>query len=539
MPGTGVTTWKVGAPDRPLFASSKAVDRSQVFTSTQLAQGFDAIVDGSIAASDPDILLFKGVMEAIGYCDSVLGLNYATIGVKPGSSGGAAYVENSAAPYGDGSGLLGLLLIGLAAGTGTMSGSEALHNVEWTFSSGGTALAPISDLHIVNMQINIGVAGTWFFASSTCIFENVHIRYTTTGTLDIGDATSFNNGTLLFWNSKVSRSSSGTISIGAIDVTLTNTLIETGVTVQSAFNSWRQFGGAMTSTATITALRIHMAGVEMAGTVTVTTTGGTIDMDGILRHHDNSSCALTISGTSARIRVTGMFSSVTSAGVASSHKPKQFDIDVTNCDITGPAVVNIAAQNTSGSIVILRGNAISGSITTGASSGAAVIGLDAIGLTGSAISYSTRGTGTTGTSKPYAFDASSSNNVILYRTTGWANAGTNAGGATNVFVPDDLALGTEIDDHLLDPTDAHDASAVSFSPTGTIVATDVQAMGAELDGDIQAHIADATAAHAASAISYAGSAGLSASDVEAAIDELDTEKLSSVINDPIYRTRAW
>lgn len=76
--------------------------------------------------------------------------------------------------------------------------------------------------------------------------------------------------------------------------------------------------------------------------------------------------------------------------------------------------------------------------------------------------------------------------------------------------------------HLADPTDAHDASAISFAPAGTIAATEVQAALAELDGDIQAHIADGSAAHAASAISYAGGPGLSATDVEGALDELAT-----------------
>ena len=39
--------------------------------------------------------------------------------------------------------------------------------------------------------------------------------------------------------------------------------------------------------------------------------------------------------------------------------------------------------------------------------------------------------------------------------------------------------------HLADTSDAHDASAISFSPTGGLAATDVQAMGAELDAEKQ------------------------------------------------------
>jgi hypothetical protein len=78
--------------------------------------------------------------------------------------------------------------------------------------------------------------------------------------------------------------------------------------------------------------------------------------------------------------------------------------------------------------------------------------------------------------------------------------------------------------HLADATDAHDASAISNVPAGTIAATDVQAAINELDGDITAHLADATDAHDASAISSVPAGGLAATDVQAALNELDTEK---------------
>lgn len=76
------------------------------------------------------------------------------------------------------------------------------------------------------------------------------------------------------------------------------------------------------------------------------------------------------------------------------------------------------------------------------------------------------------------------------------------------------------------------ATAVAFTPTGSIAATTVAAALAELDTEkattsaLADHVNDTTAAHAASAIGYAGSGGLSATDVEAALDELDTEKAS-------------
>ena len=85
-----------------------------------------------------------------------------------------------------------------------------------------------------------------------------------------------------------------------------------------------------------------------------------------------------------------------------------------------------------------------------------------------------------------------------------------------------------IADHPADPTNAHAASAIGFSPTGSIAATDVQAAVAEVASEaasaLSAHTGNGTGAHAASAISYAGSTNLSATTVEAALDELDAEK---------------
>lgn len=53
-------------------------------------------------------------------------------------------------------------------------------------------------------------------------------------------------------------------------------------------------------------------------------------------------------------------------------------------------------------------------------------------------------------------------------------------------------IATSVSDHLADTSDAHDASAVSFSPTGTLASTDVQAAIAELDSEKAALNGDAT-----------------------------------------------
>lgn len=123
--------------------------------------------------------------------------------------------------------------------------------------------------------------------------------------------------------------------------------------------------------------------------------------------------------------------------------------------------------------------------------------------------------------------------------TAWAAIGGNGllklstAGIPTIAVGDtDYVLVATFAAHLADPTDAHDASAISSVPAGTLAATDVQTALNELDGDIVAHLADPTDAHDASAISYLGSAGLSATDVEGALDELDTEK--AALASPVF-----
>lgn len=85
-----------------------------------------------------------------------------------------------------------------------------------------------------------------------------------------------------------------------------------------------------------------------------------------------------------------------------------------------------------------------------------------------------------------------------------------------------------LDAHTGDTAGAHAASAIAFTPTDTIAATDVQAAIAELGTeDAAAHIADASDAHAASAITNTPAGNIAATTVQAAIDELDSEKAAT------------
>jgi microcystin-dependent protein len=125
----------------------------------------------------------------------------------------------------------------------------------------------------------------------------------------------------------------------------------------------------------------------------------------------------------------------------------------------------------------------------------------------------------------------------------------------------DIAIGDVFSDlgaHIIDTVDAHDASAISNVPSGTIAATDVQAAINELDGDavaaqadatqalsdagaaqadatqaladaaaaqsdIDNHILDSSDAHDASAISNVPTGNLVATDVQTALNELQSD----------------
>ena len=84
-------------------------------------------------------------------------------------------------------------------------------------------------------------------------------------------------------------------------------------------------------------------------------------------------------------------------------------------------------------------------------------------------------------------------------------------------------------DHIADAAAAHAASAISADSTTLVgTGTDVQAVLEELDNGIADHLADATAAHAASAIANTAAGNIVATDVQAAINELDTGKTTAV-----------
>jgi len=113
-----------------------------------------------------------------------------------------------------------------------------------------------------------------------------------------------------------------------------------------------------------------------------------------------------------------------------------------------------------------------------------------------------------------------SNVEVADFASGVLNTSTTMSGADDTQVPSALAIKTYVDNKA---AAQNEASEISYAPTGTISATNVQTMGAELDGDIQGHITDATDAHAGSAITNTPSGNLAATTVQGALNELQTD----------------
>ena len=98
-----------------------------------------------------------------------------------------------------------------------------------------------------------------------------------------------------------------------------------------------------------------------------------------------------------------------------------------------------------------------------------------------------------------------------------------ASGLTAVTVQQALdEIDGNLDAHIADTTDAHNASAISYDPTTSgLLATQVQAAIDETVSNLNAHILDLAEAHDATAIAYnPATSGLTAVETQAAIDEI-------------------
>lgn len=114
--------------------------------------------------------------------------------------------------------------------------------------------------------------------------------------------------------------------------------------------------------------------------------------------------------------------------------------------------------------------------------------------------------------------------VVELATQAETNTGTDD---TRAVTP--LKLKTNVDLHINDTSDAHDASAISYAGGTGMSATDVEAAVDELAtekanaSDLTDHTGDTTDAHDASAISFVPAGSVASTNVQAAIEEVASE----------------
>lgn len=117
---------------------------------------------------------------------------------------------------------------------------------------------------------------------------------------------------------------------------------------------------------------------------------------------------------------------------------------------------------------------------------------------------------------------------------------TNVEGALDEALDAAQAAQSDIDDHIADSSGAHAASAISFSATGDIVATDVQAAIAEVDSEKASltELASTANGEGASLIGVEDAGGkFTAANVEAVLSELqdniDAAQAGLKVKDPV------
>lgn len=136
--------------------------------------------------------------------------------------------------------------------------------------------------------------------------------------------------------------------------------------------------------------------------------------------------------------------------------------------------------------------------------------------------------------KRTATNASATEEKVFYTARSGANftgvtrgfdgttAATHAAGVRVEHTVDAASL-QRFQDHIEDASGAHAATAVSFSPTGNVAATNVQTAIAELDTE-KSGTGHTHTAQTATTTAFTPAGNIAAATVQAAIEELDSEK---------------
>lgn len=392
--------------------------------------GWDAIVDSTLPASDPDNRLFLGIGEALTYLGPTgLNLNRALVLVRPGTYTEAA---NWTSP----------VQVVLFGATGNPNA------VEWrvaTFSNLTTS-AKWSAYNIFFSQSAVPASdclGFDLFAYN-CIFDHS------------GTATSFR------WVSERVYTSNCVLSNGlrpmaanavvhheldvngsSSTITLPTRFVAVGLRLASESGTWN-----VGTEADIDIIETTYTRVSSGGSVLLTIGGNATSAKRLKLRTDGSGVTVNLSGTQWQsVELNGPFRAITI--------PKSLRCRLSGSthtlDLTGPATVDLDIKpGLSASPAIIRGDTVGGHLTADDFTASNGTILRLIAARYCTIGISGEGSATGGTQKLYDIDASSVGNTLIQSgASTFPAASVNNGGATNRILPEGSAAFTT-DGHVIE-----------------------------------------------------------------------------------------
>lgn len=382
--------------------------------------GWDAIVDSTLPASDPDNRLFLGIGEALEYLGpNGLNLNRALVLVRPGIYTEAA---NWTSPVN--------VVLFATVGDNATAGSPCRWVTSHGFSGEGKIAAYNMGFSAESTSAN-SCLGTALFAyncdfahgSAVAGFRWVSERvYTTNCSMSGGMRTMAGIGADHFQLDCYGGPTS--------TITLPDYFVAVGLRLAATTSTWN-----VDESADIDILETTSARGVGGGSVLLTIGGNATSSKSLKLRAAEAGVTVNLTGTQwGRVELDGSFRAIT--------VPKSARCRVSGSaytlDLTGPATVDLDAKpGLSGSPVIIRGDTVGGHITAddfGTSNGTI---LRLIAARYCTIGISGEGSATGGTQKLYDIDAASVGNTLTQAgDSTFPAASVNNGGATNRILPE-------------------------------------------------------------------------------------------------------
>lgn len=450
---------------------------------------FDALVDAAQTTNE-SARVFSGIGEALTYLANTVGLTHAGVAVRNGT-----YTEtaNWATP-----GVVRLFGIrGMSkdsiGGIDSEVAAEDMPHWDWdTFRPSAQSHMDMDNIFVTcgTLAGGGGIPPFDALTAHNCLFD-----FTTTFPTDVAFCNFFaglecqfsftgNGGTARTWCVKggyvdcnivliCSATTSPTFILGS-----THLFIQGGRLGARGTNSGNIITLSLPANTFIQAMDSQDA--EATGTTTVNR-----------RFFVNSGGRVSIHMTTAdaapqanwQVIATAAFESLELIGnfdvltISGAHKACSLDVIGQNFngtktwDITGPAAIKASMQ--SNGLIILRGTGIAGVVSASGSTLATSTALSFIAADYNSIVLAANGASSSGTHNPYAFDASSDNNVlVLSGAATYPAAGTDAGAGNRVLPESVLTAGHVIEDEGVGLTQRANLNFVGAGVTVTDSAPD-------------------------------------------------------------------